>query len=67
MKIQETITRECCELKDMLVRFATEKEDEHYFCVHCGQNWKKIKYTDEAGDSDTKLIKVEKEVGNEVS
>jgi len=56
MKIKETIERDCCQDKDLkLYRgkyFSTNKG--WVFCVHCGNIWEKVSYTDAAGGKDYK-------------
>lgn len=59
MKIK--FERECCDKnQDLLVYQGLETPSERnlFFCKYCGQLWKNIKYADEAGDTDTKLIAV---------
>lgn len=37
MKITETVERECCKSQDLKPMVTTN----YYFCVHCGNHWKR--------------------------
>lgn len=51
MKIKEVIERECCEQGDM-VKIGINK----FRCKHCKKMYTKERYSDAAGDMDTRLV-----------
>lgn len=61
MKITETITRECCEPKDMVKyhgRLASDYSD-LYFCKHCGEAWQIEVFTDpDTNETDTRYVPI---------
>ena len=63
MKITETIERDCCAPgKDLIaykgVRNNQTVRNTYMFCKYCGQIWEHERYTDAAGSTDARLVKV---------
>ncbi len=61
MKITETITRDCCEQKDLRPVEGCRKfgmHPEFKFCVHCGARHEYHRFTDPAGGTDSEYRKV---------
>ena len=67
MKIEETITRNCCQPKDLKpVQCGYEVEDcgeirikDLKFCAHCGQYWRIMREPDPSGNGyENNLMKV---------
>jgi len=58
MKIEETIERQCCKQQDLKSYHGLHRVKivDPMFCIHCGQVWGYIRYTDEAGDQDSKRV-----------
>ncbi len=61
MKITETITRDCCQTKDLkpflgrLHEHPALRKYSPHFCVHCGQLWLSTDRMDAAGDKESIL------------
>ena len=62
IEIKETLTRRCCEERDMVSYFGKSPDYETIarlkpvFCKHCGQLWVAETYTDAAGGQDWKRV-----------
>ena len=57
MKVLEE--RNCCDSsKGDLKKCAMKGRVNIYSCIHCGTIWEEERYTDAAGGTDTKLVKI---------
>ena len=54
MQVKEVSYRNCCQEQDM-----RPIHDEHFYCIHCGAIFEQEKFTDAAGDTDTRYVKRE--------
>jgi len=54
MQIKEISYRECCQEQDM-----KPLHDDKFYCIHCGALFEEEKYTDAAGDTDTRFVRRE--------
>jgi hypothetical protein len=57
IKVTTTVYRKCCEVGLDLVRIKMLAGEKMYRCIHCGEIWIAVGYTDAAGGSDTELVR----------